>query len=323
MGATTGISWTDATFNPWWGCAKLSPACKHCYAETLANRWGYGWGPGEPRRFFGEKHWREPLKWNAQAEAAGVQRFVFCASMADVWEGPEGIPNGTWVQMQAARARLYRLVRETPWLVWLFLSKRPERAPELVPAEWMAGEWPSNVWAGATMENQAEADRRAPELLNLPAPLHFASYEPALEDVDFKRHLPRPMFHCPRCGQEKLKPHCAKCGTEDNTATNQIKGLDWIIAGGESGAGARPFNLAWARSVVRQCRAAGASPFVKQLGACAVDEVNGIAGRDVKVPAEVKLYRRLKDGHGADLAEWPEDLRVQERPAPLPVRAAA
>jgi protein gp37 len=235
--------------------------------------------------------------------------------MADVWEGSEGIPTETWTQMQAARARLYQLVQQTPWLVWLFLSKRPENAPELCPREWFQGAWPSNVWAGATMENQEETDRRWPALARLPAPRHFASYEPAMEAVDFSAALR---------GVEVARIATLPAdypASEPATAHPERRRLDWIIVGGESGAKARTFDAEWARSVIRQCRAAGASPFVKQLGACAVDAVNGIAGRDTPVPAEVKLYRRLKDGHGADLAEWAPDLRVQERPAPLPVAA--
>jgi len=81
------IEWCDHTFNPWWGCAKVSPGCAHCYAESLAKRTGNAvWGHESPRRFFGDSHWNEPLKWDAAAKAEGRRKRVFCASMADVFE---------------------------------------------------------------------------------------------------------------------------------------------------------------------------------------------------------------------------------------------
>src|SRR6267142_6622676 len=98
MGAETGIAWTDHTFNPWWGCTRVSPGCEHCYAESWDARWssevhpGRGaehWGPEAPRRFFGETHWNEPRAWNRKALAAGRLHKVFCASMADVFEKRE------------------------------------------------------------------------------------------------------------------------------------------------------------------------------------------------------------------------------------------
>ena len=68
----TGISWTDHTFNPWWGCTKVSPGCANCYAETLGGRFGVKWGAAGRRRFFGASHWREPLAWNKSAERKGT-----------------------------------------------------------------------------------------------------------------------------------------------------------------------------------------------------------------------------------------------------------
>jgi len=96
MAIETGISWTQHTFNIAWGCTKCSPGCKNCYADQLARRYGHDvFGPQKPRRTFGDKHWREPLKWNRQAEKAGVQRKVFCSSMADVFEDhPRLTPSG-------------------------------------------------------------------------------------------------------------------------------------------------------------------------------------------------------------------------------------
>lgn len=289
MSENSGISWTDHTFNPFWGCSKVSPACKHCYAADWAARWGYGWGKDAPRRFFGEKHWREPLSWNAKAQKLGTAAFVFSASMADVFEERDGIPADTWAAMQEARKRLWDLVEATPWLVWLLLTKRPHLVGEMVPAAWTSAPglgWPSNAWLGATMEDQGNASTRGEALLSWPAPVHFASYEPAVEAVDFS-HL--------------LDSH-----------GGALRRLRWVIVGGESGSNARQFNVDWARSVVAQCRTFGAAPFVKQLGARPIDSVIRWAG-----PGALGT---IHDKAGADPAEWPEDLRVQERPAPLPVR---
>src|SRR5215510_3350213 len=101
MGANSGIEWTHDTFNPWWGCVKVSAECTNCYAETLSKRVGHRvWGLGADRRFFGDKHWNEPRRWNAQARKSGEQRRVFCASMADVFEGRQ--------ELTAHRDRLWR-----------------------------------------------------------------------------------------------------------------------------------------------------------------------------------------------------------------------
>src|SRR6266568_918004 len=114
MSANSSIEWTDHTFNPWWGCVKVSPGCEHCYAELLSNRYGHRvWGPAKTtaRRMFGDAHWLEPLVWNDAAEREGKRKRVFCASMADVFEPHHGI-----VQ---ARIRLFDLIAATPWLDWL------------------------------------------------------------------------------------------------------------------------------------------------------------------------------------------------------------
>jgi protein gp37 len=174
------IEWTNHTFNPWWGCVKVSPACKHCYAESWAKRVGQNvWGVGSDRRFFGDKHWSEPLKWNAAAEAAGERARVFCASMADVFEDRR--------DLDAARAQLWALIGATPWLDWLLLTKRPEAAVELVP--W-GKSWPANVWIGTTVEDQQRAQERLPILSALPAVVRFISAEPLLGAVDLTNWLP-------------------------------------------------------------------------------------------------------------------------------------
>ena len=111
MSANSSIEWTDHTFNPWWGCSRVSPGCENCYAETLSARYGHRvWGPAKttPRRIFGPQHWAEPPKWNAAAVQAGVRKRVFCASMSDVFEDHPDVGEH--------RAALWRLIEQTPAL---------------------------------------------------------------------------------------------------------------------------------------------------------------------------------------------------------------
>ena len=228
MGETTAIEWTDHTFNPWWGCTRVSAACDHCYAETLAHRLGMDlWGKGSERRMFGDKHWSEPLKWNAKAAKAGTPARVFCASMADVFEA------GAGPDVSAARTRLFELIEVTPWLTWLLLTKRPENA-RLMCAMW-GDDWPANVWLGTTVENQRYANIRIPHLLRNGAKTRFLSCEPLLGPVEL--------------------------GIGDHR-----DGIDWIIAGGESGHGARPMNPSWVRSLRDECAQAGVPFLFKQWG---------------------------------------------------------
>jgi protein gp37 len=181
MGQETEIAWTDATFNPWWGCQRVSPGCEHCYAETFAKRTGHNiWGPKAPHRFFGESHWREPLKWNRLAWEAGKRKLVFCASMADVFEDRDDLIEH--------RAKVFALIEATPNLDWLLLTKRPQNMVTMAPSAW-AQTWPANVWAGCTAESQEWADKRLPHLVRVPAQTRFVSYEPAIGPVDFGAHM--------------------------------------------------------------------------------------------------------------------------------------
>ncbi len=174
MAKNSRIEWTTHTFNPWWGCVKMSPACQHCYAEAWAKRVGQDvWGIRAERRFFGDKHWAEPLKWDRDAAAERERPRVFCASMADVFEDR--------ADLDAARGRLWRLIEQTPNLDWLLLTKRPD----LVNAKTPWGQnWPPNVWLGTTVENQEWADERLPALAAVPAKIRFISAEPLLGPVD-------------------------------------------------------------------------------------------------------------------------------------------
>jgi protein gp37 len=260
MGAETGIAWTDHTFNPWWGCTRVSPGCERCYAESWDARWKGGhWGPKAERRFFGDAHWNEPRKWNRDAEKAGVRRRVFCASMADVFEDRS--------DLDEHRLRLWHLVIDTPSLDWLLLTKRPENIHRLYPKAFLE-EPPENVWLGTTAEDQRRLNERAPRLCEVPAAVRFLSIEPQLESIEV-----RPWLHGPSA-------------------------IDWMIVGGESGAGAREFRFEWARLLLVRAREAGTAFFMKQSGAN---------------PAEY-LTRLHVSGKGDSLEELPEDLRVREFP---------
>jgi protein gp37 len=173
MSAKTSIEWCDATFNPWWGCVRVSPACEHCYAESFAKRVGQQvWGVQAPRRFFGDAHWAEPMKWNRQAERTGETRRVFCASMADVLEDRR--------DLDAHRHRLWSLIEITPALTWLLLTKRPENFDKLAPGSWVTRRCPPNVQWGTTAEDQPRWDARVCALGRISCDTTFVSCEPLL-----------------------------------------------------------------------------------------------------------------------------------------------
>lgn len=310
MSAETGIAWTDATFNPWWGCQRVSPGCTNCYAETWAKRWGVGWGPSVERRFFGDKHWNEPVRWNKAAEAAGVRKRVFCASMADVFEDRRDLDD--------QRVRLWRLIRATPRLDWQLLTKRPENLRRMLP--WTGEPW-ANVWLGTTCEDQQRADERIPHLLATPAAVRFLSVEPQLGAIDLLRV--KGLRGCGaakdgECGQawcpqvrdgepHRSGRHCPIDDWGDVDESDEPPRIHWVIVGGESGPGARPFHVEWARSIVAQCKAAEVPVFVKQLGAVPI----GVKEDGWDAPHKLTLLSKK----GGDMAEWPSDLRVREFPA--------
>jgi protein gp37 len=173
MATDSTIEWTTHTFNPWWGCTKVSDGCKFCYAEAIARRYGNDvWGRNKIRRTFGDKHWAEPLRWNSAAQKAGVRAQVFCASMADVFD-PEG--------PEEERERLWSLIRNTPDLDWQILTKRPEKIECFLPDDWAEG-YP-NVWLGTSVEDVRVIDRI--EILSaIPAVVHFLSCEPLIGPLE-------------------------------------------------------------------------------------------------------------------------------------------
>jgi protein gp37 len=241
MGKDSAIEWTHNTFNPWWGCTKVSAGCDHCYAETFDRRVGGAhWGPGQPRRTFGDKHWAEPLKWHADAIKAGERRRVFCASMAD-WADAEA-PAGQ-------RDRLWDLIKATPGLDWLLLTKRHGRIARCLPADW--GQGYPNVWLGVSVENQEAADTRIPVLLGIPARVRFLSCEPLLGPVDLKHIREKTTVLNAIYGERTA--NSTGCVVEED-----LPAIDWVIVGGESGPGARPMHPQWARTLRDQCHEAAA-----------------------------------------------------------------
>lgn len=291
MGEITKIQWTDRTWNPWVGCTKVSEGCAHCYAEALDKRFHSGahWGKGAARERTSKANWKLPHKWNRKAERSGKRIKVFCASMAD-WLDPE-VPI-EWF------ADLLGMIRQTPWLDWQLLTKRPElwgerlegvkkhwmpddamcRFPRggvhLLLGDWLNGKPPSNVWVGTSLESP-KYNERIKHLLAIPAVVRFLSCEPLLGALSLPEATPNPFGYFG-------------------------DGIHWVIVGGESGPRARECNLAWIEDIVKQCREAKVPVFVKQLGA-------NVYGRDCQ---QIKL----RDPKGGDMDEWTESLRVREFP---------
>lgn len=229
MGKGSGIAWTDHTFNPWWGCVKVSPACDNCYAATFDHRLGGNhWGKDAERRMFGDKHWNEPLKWNREAAKTGRRALVFCASMADVFE--------SWRDdIEAPRRRLWQLIEETPALTWLLLTKRPQNIARMAPDRIRGA---ANVWLGTTLESP-EFLWRAEVLLTNGAggaggngAVRFVSMEPLVAQVSMRAAI--------------------------------ASGINWVITGCESGAGARHTPTDWYRSLRDDAAAFGVPFFLKQ-----------------------------------------------------------
>jgi protein gp37 len=217
----TKIAWTKHTFNIWQGCQKVSAGCDNCYAELQSNRFtpkgtASLWGAKATYAKRSDEYWREPLQWNEKYPGR-----VFCGSMCDVFDlhGYED-----------QRVRLYELIKVTPNLTWLLLTKRPQNISRFLPDDWGNG-YP-NVWLGTSVENN-EVTSRIDILRKIPATKRFISFEPLIGDV----------------------------GTLDFT------GIDWAIIGGESGCKAiRPMKKEWALSIVEQAIPNNVAVFFKQWG---------------------------------------------------------
>jgi len=252
------IEWTHHTYNPWWGCVKVSPGCEHCYAESFSKRTGHNiWGPAKTttRRTFGDRHWNEPIKWNAQAKATGERQRVFCASMADVFEDHPAVVD--------ERRRLLDLIVNTPWLTWLLLTKRPENVNDMI--EQATGFSDSDmwfhavgdrVWVGTSVEDQQRADERIPHLMQVPAKVRFLSCEPLLGPVD--------LAHVGTEDWDVLAGWKAKASNERGWANTPL--IHWVIVGGESGHSARIMHPDWAKAIRDHCERTETAFHFKQWG---------------------------------------------------------
>lgn len=281
---TTSISWTDEVWNWLVGCSKISAGCKGCYAEVAAKSPRLQQFPQYQKveRWDGtvefvESQLLKPLKWRSPKK-------IFTCSMSDVFH--ENVPD-EW------RDQALAIMALCPQHTFQVLTKRPENMlryfsdPQVLDRIEEAGcefshnmdcldTWPlKNVWIGVSVESQKAADERIPLLLQTPATIRFLSCEPLLEDIQFK----------------------------------SLDGINWAITGGESGTKARPCRIEWIRSLVRQCQDAKVPVFVKQLGSNAIGSNPYIA--DI---ADTHHQIKFRDRKGADISEWPEDLRIQQFP---------
>ena len=296
----SNIEWTEATWNPVIGCTPVSPGCLNCYAATMARRLeGMGKPEYAPKRIApdgterighiaealepGTKTVRIAEVRNGRAVFTGEVRTLpdrldvplnrrkptmyFVNSMSDLFH--EDVP-------VSFIKDVFRVMRECPQHTFQILTKRPDRMAAEAPLQALP-----NVWLGTSVENQEQADKRIPHLLRCPAAVRFLSCEPLLGAIRL------PLDHGTNCDEAACEQHRRRL-------------ISWVIAGGESGPGARPCDVAWIRSIVGQCRDAGVPVFVKQLG------------RRPVIPANEPWT--CLDRKGGDPAEWPEHLRVREMP---------
>jgi protein gp37 len=290
MADRSSIEWTEASWNPVRGCSIVSPGCTNCYAMKQAHRFS---GAGKayagltkmskggpvwtgaartvPELLDAPLHWKKP-------------RRIFVNSMSDLFH--EDVPTDFIAQVFAVMAEAKRHTFQ-------ILTKRAERMQQLLAHDlnYEGPEWPlPNVWIGVSVEDQVRADERIPLLLQTPAAVRWISAEPLLGPVLLRRHI-----------------DVTRDGTvEGQIFVDHLTGLDWVVVGGESGPGARPFDIAWARSLRDQCRAAGVPVFIKQIGARPYDS------SATHVPVDTLFIKNRK---GGDPAEWPQDLRIREYPA--------
>jgi len=248
MAEHSAIEWTDHTWSPWIGCTKVSPACDGCYAEHLMDtRMGrVTWGPHGERSRTSAGYWRKPLAWNKQAAKAGRMLRVF-PSLCDPFDNQAD---------PAVRREWFDLVRATPNLLWLALTKRPQNIVAMADA---AGGLPSNMALGTTCEDQKRADINVRALLNaardLCPVLTFVSAEPLLGPINFTR-----ISYGTVGGHTVLR---------DALKASDIERIEWVITGGETDQGAhkaRPSHPDWYRAIRDACEAARVPYLHKQNG---------------------------------------------------------
>jgi protein gp37 len=300
MGGASKIEWTERVWNPIRGCSRVSPGCQHCYAERVAHRFS---GPGQPYEGLthlvaGKPQWTgevrlvpealgEPLHWRKPCR-------VFVNSMSDLFH--EDVPDGFL-------CRVFKVMGQAERHTFQVLTKRADRMQRFLREQTNAHairtledpefcvRWPyPNVWCGVSVEDQQRANERIPPLLQTPAAVRFVSAEPLLGPVDLTavRH---------QLGAQSFATVNVLVEKDSLNRGHDRPRLDWVIVGGESGPGARPMRLEWARSLVTQCREAGVAVFCKQIGTVAAWDLGS------------------RDAKGGRMEDWPVDLRVREFPA--------
>ena len=335
--ADTSIEWATKVWNPVRGCSIVSAGCRSCYAMKQAHRFA---GPGGkyegltqmsrggpvwtgevrvvPEMLEAPLHWRKPQR-------------VFVNSMSDLFheDVPEKLIDRVFAVMALCPQHTFQVLTKRPERMRHYLSHttgpgnvltrviaaaqriempRGQRKPDGPGWLWR------NVWLGVSVEDQATADERIPLLLETPAALRWISFEPALGPVDFSTGFADRSDWCDLYGHD-IGDHdgtCMQCSYDPDRHY-----LDWIVVGGESGPGARPFDVEWARSTVEQCKEAGVSVFVKQLGArpvCGGQDLRPARSSDQPGADLERFPMRLRDRKGGDMEEWPADLRIREWP---------
>ncbi len=253
MGASTGISWTEATWNPFYGCTKISEGCKNCYMYRDQAR--YGNNPAIVKK--SKTNFDKPLKWKEG-------KLIFTCSWSDFFieEGDQ------------YRDELWKIIKATPQHTYQILTKRPERIHQCLPNDWDTGY--ENVWLGISAENQQRYDERMQIFVGIPAKIRFLSIEPLLGPIDLYK---------PDSIDERLFGEY----------------IQWVIIGGESGNlegkfTARECKREWIIKIADELQKRGVATFIKQLGTSLAYEM------------------RLGDKAGANMNEWPEELRIQQFP---------
>lgn len=347
------IEWTDRTLNCFVGCRRISAGCSRCYAEpqvhrklspqhhglTVVGKQGVRWN-GEvnyaPHRFDEMLRARKPQRWfiNSLSDLffepvsfETIAALLGMMAVAHAWHG------------HTAQILTKRVERAKAFFDWLDAQYPDPRATMQVCMGWFVGGAPDHLrveskawkravsavmdvedpfpfWLGASVEDPPTAQRRISEILGLPAAVRWVSYEPALGGVDFDAWLGL-----------SFRPPAVPAPGFDLPAPGGARGIDWIVVGGESGPGARPFDLAWARSTIAQAREAGVPVFVKQLGAAPMQSVEASLVAAELYPDDIGPAGRrpervhLRNRKGGDPSEWPEDLRVREFPRSIGGRA--
>jgi protein gp37 len=312
----TSIEWTDATWNPIRArlkgqgpkvhagtfCTKISPGCTNCYASAINRRFGNGLAYTVPNLehvefFVSEKILEEPLKRKKPTR-------IFVGDMFDLFH--EAIPR------QLIR-QVFEVIHRADWHTFQILTKRAAIMREFLCAWWGARGFDRYVHCGVSVEDQQRADERIPLLLDTPAAVRWLSVEPMLEAIRLDQCAPYVLD-----GYESnpgvLNAFTAKCHHPLTVKFLPLEagnpnGIAWVVCGGESGPGARPFNLEWAESLLKQCRAAGVPFFMKQIGS------NPTATGNLHGFSSTVFPHTMKDRKGGAMEDWPEHLRVREFPS--------